>query len=485
MMKRLLIFLLVFGAYSSLFCQTIWLKGDTLLNALQGVTFANGKFVAVGGGIYSSPDGIAWTPSSTQGFFGIAHDSLFVAVGFKGAIATSADGIIWTSRSAGVTLTRLNHIAYGNNSFVAVGDSGYTTGMILTSTNGVTWISRSIGNEPSLCGVTYGGNQFVAVGTNGTVLTSTNGITWIQQSSGTSQTLMDITYGNNLFVAVGAAYPSSSTIFTSPDGVTWSKPISVAGVNFLGVTWGGSMFLAVGTSGTILTSPDGIIWTSQNSGTTWSLWDICFGNGKYVAVGYGSGAAYGVVLTSAVPPSAPTLALPANAATNISVSPNLSWNASVGADSYTLQVSASSSFSSFVVDTSGLTALSYLVSGLSNNMPYFWRVKATNLGGTSAWSSVWSFTTVPPTAVVPSSFSISLSGAILANRSIRYSIPKQCHVFIASYDIRGQLIHKFVSIQQSPGYYSVNLQNIHLATGRYFIRFIAGDFRRAMSFFVK
>jgi hypothetical protein len=96
------------------------------------------------------------------------------------------------------------------------------------------------------------------------------------------------------------------------------------------------------------------------------------------------------------PPSAPALASPADAAVNISLSTILSWNAVAGADSFTVQVSDSSSFSSFVVNQSGITADSCAVSGLSNDKPYYWRVKATNTTGTSPWSNVWSFNTVAP-----------------------------------------------------------------------------------------
>src|SRR5438067_1842682 len=42
--------------------------------------------------------------------------------------------------------------------------------------------------------------------------------TWTPRNSGTSNGLLCITYGNNEFVAVGA----KGTILTSPDGVTWT-----------------------------------------------------------------------------------------------------------------------------------------------------------------------------------------------------------------------------------------------------------------------
>ncbi|MDD5675261.1 MAG: hypothetical protein PHC61_13915, partial [Chitinivibrionales bacterium] len=92
-------------------------------------------------------------------------------------------------------------------------------------------------------------------------------------------------------------------------------------------------------------------------------------------------------------PGVPVLSSPANAATSIAVNPTLAWNASSGATTYGLQVATDAGFTGLVVNQSGLTVLSYNVTGLTNSTTYYWRVNATNGGGTSAWSSVWSFTT--------------------------------------------------------------------------------------------
>jgi len=45
------------------------------------------------------------------------------------------------------------------------------------------------------------------------------------------------------------------------------------------------------------------------------------------------------------------------------------------------------------VNQSGITTTSYALSGLANNTTYYWRVNASNAGGTSAWSSIWNFAT--------------------------------------------------------------------------------------------
>ena len=97
--------------------------------------------------------------------------------------------------------------------------------------------------------------------------------------------------------------------------------------------------------------------------------------------------------TSPTIPNAPILASPVNGATGVAINPTLSWNTSTGATSYRVQVSANSSFSTTIVDQSGVTSASQAVSGLANNTTYYWQVNATNTGGTSAWSTVSGFTT--------------------------------------------------------------------------------------------
>lgn len=100
-------------------------------------------------------------------------------------------------------------------------------------------------------------------------------------------------------------------------------------------------------------------------------------------------------------PGIPTLSSPANAATNQTLAPTLSWAAASAATSYNLQVSTSNTFTTTLVNLAGLTTTSRAISGLSNSTTYFWRVSATNTTSTSAWSAVRSFTTAGPLAIPP------------------------------------------------------------------------------------
>jgi hypothetical protein len=79
----------------------------------------------------------------------------------------------------------------------------------------------------------------------------------------------------------------------------------------------------------------------------------------------------------------------------------LVWNVASWADSYTLQVSTSPDFSTTLINVSGIKTASYLLTGLEHGTTYYWRVNASNSYGTSGWSSVCDFTTLPEIPDIP------------------------------------------------------------------------------------
>ncbi|MEK9136744.1 MAG: glycosyl hydrolase family 18 protein, partial [Bacteroidota bacterium] len=109
-----------------------------------------------------------------------------------------------------------------------------------------------------------------------------------------------------------------------------------------------------------------------------------------------------------LPPPVPVLSSPSDSAIGVGTDPILSWNASIVATSYRLQVSTDSTFSSSLIDKNGIGAASYNLTSLSYNTTYYWRLNATNAVGASHWSTVWSFTTVAapaPSIIVSDDFS--------------------------------------------------------------------------------
>lgn len=125
---------------------------------------------------------------------------------------------------------------------------------------------------------------------------------------------------------------------------------------------------------------------------------------------------------AAPPPPAPVepvLALPVDLATGVSTSPTLSWNASTGASTYRLQVSTSATFATIAIDRANLTTLSSALTGLAGSTTHYWRVSASNAGGSSAFSVPFRFTTAaaPPAAPATPTLVSPVNGAKLTTRT--------------------------------------------------------------------
>jgi hypothetical protein len=92
--------------------------------------------------------------------------------------------------------------------------------------------------------------------------------------------------------------------------------------------------------------------------------------------------------------AAPTLSAPANGATGVSPTAALDWTDVAGASGYEVQVATSSAFTTIVASNTALTASNWTVSpALSPNTTYYWRARAKDSCGTSAYSAAFSFTT--------------------------------------------------------------------------------------------
>ncbi len=218
-------------------------------------------------------------------------NNTFVAVGCPGPILTSPDGVTWTIRPT-ATDHCLSGVTYGNNMFVAVGrDNAEGYDVILTSHDGIKWTRRPTGNRHILNGITYGNGTFVAVGEEnnglghvgpGVIMTSPDGVTWTIRSDGVAHGLRGVTFGNGAFVAVGLFY----SIFTSHDGVIWtSRSSGLSGSSeFHDIAYGNATFVAISDSA-IMTSADGIIWTKSPGTNLVTLRGVTYGNNGFVAVG--------------------------------------------------------------------------------------------------------------------------------------------------------------------------------------------------------
>lgn len=95
-------------------------------------------------------------------------------------------------------------------------------------------------------------------------------------------------------------------------------------------------------------------------------------------------------------PGVPTLVSPPNGVTGLPDDPTLVWNAVEGATSYDIQLGTKPTFSSWK-----RTKWSYVGTSIrvfadldDYSHTFYWRVRAKNAAGVSAWSAPWSFTCV-------------------------------------------------------------------------------------------
>jgi len=244
---------------------------------------------------------------------------LFVAVGDDGSLAreailTSPDGEIWTRRSSG-TSNRLNAVAWGNGTYVAVGtrdDSPCcgSSAVVITSTDGLAWTSLAIAADITLQAITFANDLFVAVGIDessqdGFVMTSSNGTRWISQrlTNAHSERLEGVTHGNGLYVAVSF---SPGCVLTSPDAITWTNRGSFGAGWHRAITFADGRFVIAGGPTTFLGVP--LISTSTNL-EGWTIQSqvagrhynpaVAFGGGAWVVVGDDNGrVAYSTDLVS-------------------------------------------------------------------------------------------------------------------------------------------------------------------------------------------
>jgi hypothetical protein len=241
---------------------------------LTSITFANGRYVAVGYffSILSSTDGATWTLhsqdlSNSNGAYQqvIYANGKFLAVGGKGQAQVSVDGVNWMPANMNFPDFYAEGVAFGNGTYVTVGDGASSgTNNVMTSPDGLVWTKRNPGVTTALESVAFGKGIFVATGWNNTILSSPDGITWTKRAVTlpSSGRFWSVAFTNGSFIAYG----QGGRLFSSPDGITWAPhtPGSTAGISAVAYD-GNNLLIFRELSGGARKSD---VWPRVDGGTT-------------------------------------------------------------------------------------------------------------------------------------------------------------------------------------------------------------------------
>lgn len=294
------------------------------------IAWGNGRFVAVGNGIYSSSDGEAWTLRVPAG--NVYSRSTVVWTGERfvvaryadgtTSIAISHDGETWTVTSGMFSAEEVALVGTAGGQVVAYGPTrAYVSpdglswtpdaplpldgcaltnvvkvqgrfwtarcGAVLSSTDLLRWEGDT--GTPNLAAVAYGNRRYVAVGSRerrdgktGFVMTRTPAGEWSVVTPDLPAPLLDVVFTGSTFVAVG----EGGAAYLSSNGLEWEivpSPL-LSGWKARGLVWNGSRLLALGGGSGLLSSPDGRSWSSL-PGPAFGVGDIAWAGTHYVAVG--------------------------------------------------------------------------------------------------------------------------------------------------------------------------------------------------------
>ncbi|WP_211208889.1 fibronectin type III domain-containing protein [Mariniradius saccharolyticus] len=154
-------------------------------------------------------------------------------------------------------------------------------------------------------------------------------------------------------------------------------------------------------------------YTLPNSGTKY-YWRVMARNGTGNS-GWSSIWSF-TTKTSVQVPGIPVLSAPAKDSSIPVGKTTFSWNTVSGAEKYRLQVSKEAQFNSPTYDVYNLPGTSVELD-VKDPGTYYWRVSASNQGGSGAFSTASTFQTIapptPPTLVAPNNQSLDLSTSVL------------------------------------------------------------------------
>lgn len=181
--------------------------------------------------------------------------------------------------------------------------------------------------------------------------------------------------------------------------------------------------------------------------------------------------------------------VPSNGATGQATTVNFRWPKAVDqvldnplVSNYWFELTTDTVSLANITRDSVLTDTLKTSSGLTNNINYFWRVKAKNQSGWGAFSQWLRFTTSPlgltGNGGTPMEFALygNYPNPFNPVTTIKFDVPVEGLVNIQIFDLLGREITTLYNNSMKPGSYTISFDASELSSGFYFCRMNAGSF---------
>lgn len=210
-----------------------WTSRTIFSSAVTKIHFINDIFWAIGPSVQTSTDGYIWTPVDDLDLYlvnditiGIDRYVIAQSNSFSSSLLFSQDGITWIEAAfLNIDNFNANSVSFGNNVFVAVGNTTDSTSSIKYSIDGINWLNSLFMENVNLKYVKYAGGKFICLANvtsnpgysvnQLSILTSSDGINWSFIETGgfnPGQSASSISYGPILIT------PNTQSIYLEIQG---------------------------------------------------------------------------------------------------------------------------------------------------------------------------------------------------------------------------------------------------------------------------
>jgi hypothetical protein len=129
--------------------------------------------------------------------------------------------------------------------------------------------------------------------------------------------------------------------------------------------------------------------------------------------------------------------------------------------------------------------VTFTTPALSGGPVFFWRVRATGIGGESVWSEVRRFTRAALVSIGNDDSGLPISYALDQNypnpfnpsTTISFSLPESADVTLQVFNLHGQMVGTVLqNVSKNAGVHTISFDASSLSSGVYIYRIVAGNF---------